>query len=194
MKGFRYGEDDGREVGTCSRESDVLSLVSIGQWPRQADDELTAHVAGCAACAETITVAAALFELDQDDALPALPDARAVWQQAQWQARHDAMQRAARPVVAMQGVAAVGVITAIVAALVWLSASFSLGDRILALGASARASAAAIGTTAVTVADLFTFEVPASVVLLLAGSLALGLTAIGVAVALSTLADLRSDR
>lgn len=194
MKSFGYDGFDGRQVESCAREADVLSLVSIGQWPRQADDELNAHVACCAACAETVAVATALLEFEQDDVVPPLPDARAVWQQAQWQARQDAMQRAARPVVAMQGVAAVGVITTIVAALVWLSASFTLGDRIVALATSARSSASAIGATAVTVADLFTFEVPVSVVWLLAGWGALGLTAICVAVALSTLADLRSDR
>lgn len=194
MRAFRFNGDDGRQVESCVREAEVLSLVSIGQWPRQADDELTVHVAHCAACAETITVASAMLEFEQDEVTSPLPDARAVWQQAQWQARQDAMQRAARPVVAMQGVAAVGVITAIVVALAWLSASTTFGDRIIALTASARSSAAAIGAAAATVPDLFTFEVSTSVVWLLAGWGALGLTAIGVAVALSTLADLRSDR
>jgi hypothetical protein len=177
----------------CSREHDVLTLVSIGQWPRQAETELVAHVAGCASCAETVTVAAALRELDYDEVTASLPDARAVWQRAQWQARQDAMARAARPVVAMQGVAVIGTLTLMVVAAVWLSTRLLFGERIAAFWRSLRTAAASAGAAAVTVADLLTFEIPGSVVWLLAGAITLGLTAVAIAIGLSTLADLQSE-
>jgi hypothetical protein len=177
----------------CPREQDVLALVSIGQWPRQAEPGLLTHVAGCASCAETVTVAVALFACDPGEVTAPLPDARAVWQRAQWQARQDAMQRAARPVVAMQGVAAVGIIALVVVAAGWLMVSASLIDRVRTMTSGLRTAVGSIGTAAVTVADIFTFEIPGTVVWLLAGAIALGLTAIGVAVALSTLADLQGE-
>jgi hypothetical protein len=178
----------------CSREHDVLALVAIGQWPRQAEAELAAHVAGCGSCAETVMVAAALRELEYEEAPAGLPDARVVWQRAQWQARQDAMQRAARPVVAMQGVAALGIVLLILVAAGWLSTRLLFGDRMAALWNGLQTAAASVGTTALTVADLLTFESQGSVVLLLAGAVALGLTAIAIAIGLSTLADLQSDR
>jgi hypothetical protein len=177
----------------CPREQEVLALVSIGQWPRQGDPALLTHVAGCTSCTETVTVAVALHACEAGESMAPLPDARAVWQRAQWQARQDAMQRAARPVVAMQGVAAVGIVVVVVVAAGWLRMSAPLADRARALAGGLTAAAGSIGTAAVTVADIFTFEIPGSVVWLLAGAIALGLTAIGVAVALSTLADLQGE-
>jgi hypothetical protein len=177
----------------CSREQDVLALVAIGQWPRQAETELVAHVAGCPSCAETVTVAAALRELEYEEEAVPLPDARAVWQRAQWQARQDAMQRAARPVVAMQGVAALGITALIVVAVGWLSTSWLFGDRIVAFWNGLGTAATSIGTAVVNLADLFTFDIPGSVIWLLAGAIAIGLTAIAIAIGLSTLADLQSD-
>lgn len=177
----------------CPRDFDVLQLVSIGQWPRQADVDLVTHVAGCPSCAETVTVAAALRALEHDEATPSLPDARVVWQRAQWQARREAMKRAARPVVAMQGVAAVGIIALVVMAAGWLTMSASFGERVGELARRVMTAAGSMGTAAVTVADLFTFEIPGSVVWLLAGAIALGLTTIAVAIGLSTLADFQSE-
>ncbi len=177
----------------CSREPDVLTLVSIGQWPRQAETDLVAHVAACASCAETVAVAAALRELEDDEEMAPLPDARAVWQRAQWQARQDAMARAARPVVAMQGVAALGILTLMVVAVGWLSTRLLFGDRIAAFWSGLRTAARSFGTAAVTVADLLTFEIPGSVVWLLGGAIAVGLTAIAIAIGLSTLAGLQSE-
>lgn len=177
----------------CPREHDVLTLVSIGQWPRQAEAELVSHVAGCSSCAEAVTVASAVRDLEQDEVLAPLPDARAVWQRAQWQARREEMERAARPVVAMQGIAAIGIITMIVVAAGWLSTRVLFGDRMAALWNGLQTVAASIGTTVLTVADLFTFEIQGSVVLLLAGAIALGLTAIAIAIGLSTLADVHRE-
>ncbi|MCC7042422.1 MAG: hypothetical protein IT183_01035 [Acidobacteria bacterium] len=171
----------------------MLALVAIGQWPRQAETELVAHVAGCASCTETVTVAAALRELEYEEEAAPLPDARAVWQRAQWQARQDAMQRAARPVVAMEGIAALGIIALIVVAVGWLSTSWLFGDRVAAFWQGLRIAATSVGAAAMSLADLFAFDIPGNVVWLLAGAIALGLTAIAIAIGLSTLADLQSD-
>lgn len=177
----------------CPRERDVLELVSISQWPRQADVDLVTHVAGCAACAETVLVAAALRQMEHDDAVAPLPDARVVWQRAQWQARQDAMARAAGPVVAMQGIALVGVITLMVVVAGWLGTRAPLGDRLTAYWDGLKTASASMGSAAVSGAGVFTFDMPASTIWLLGGSIALGLTAIAIAMGLSTLADLQAD-
>jgi hypothetical protein len=54
----------------CVREEDVLELVVIGQWPRQASSELLAHVAGCAACADALVVSLAVASANEES-LPA---------------------------------------------------------------------------------------------------------------------------
>lgn len=177
----------------CPREVDVLALVSIGQWPRQAETELAAHVASCASCTEVAAVATAMREIDQDEAAVHLPDARVVWQRAQWQARRDEMQRAARPVLAMQALAAIGIVSLILTAAGWLGSNALVADRSAALLSGFQTAAGSIGTTALTVADLFTFEIQGSVVLLLAGAIALGLTAVAIAIGLTTLADLHRE-
>ena len=177
----------------CPREREVLELGSIGQWPRQADVDLVMHVAGCAACAETVTVAAAVRELECAEPVGPLPDARAVWQRAQWQARQDAVARAARPVTAMQGVAVAGVVMLILVTAGWLSTRSSFGDRVATFWNGLQAATASIGSAAVSVADLFTFAIPVTAVWLIGGALALGLTAVAIAVGLSTLADLQAD-
>jgi hypothetical protein len=137
-----------------------------------------------------LRVALALHEAQEDVIdVPVLPDARAVWQRAQWQARRDAQERAARPVVTMQVIATVVAVAAMLLAVVWLTVWTSIGDRIQVFAQGVRDGATSAGAAAVTVADVFTFEVPVGAIWLLGGAVAVGLSVAGLAVAFSVLAD-----
>jgi hypothetical protein len=99
-----------RAMTPCARESDVLDLIGIGQWPARADADLAAHVASCPSCTDLALVASAIVDVrDTGTAYKRLPDAGIVWLRAQMRAREDAARRAARPLWMAQvaGVAAV---------------------------------------------------------------------------------------
>ncbi|HVW03566.1 MAG TPA: hypothetical protein VHB78_01100 [Vicinamibacterales bacterium] len=93
----------------CPRETDVLDLVAIGQWPARADAGLRAHVAACASCTDLASVAMAVVDArDTGAARVRVPDASLVWFRAQLRAREEATRRAARPLWVAQ-MAALGV-------------------------------------------------------------------------------------
>ncbi len=90
----------------CPRETDVLELIAIGQWPARADAELRAHVAACAACADLAAVAVAVVDVrDSGAAHVRVPDASLVWFRAPLRAREEAARRAARPIWIAQAAA-----------------------------------------------------------------------------------------
>jgi hypothetical protein len=91
----------------CVREEDVLEAVTTSGWPARADDNLRAHVASCAVCADLVEVTTALLE-DRELACSeaTLPPSGVVWWRAQLRAREDAARAAARPLAFIQGVAA----------------------------------------------------------------------------------------
>lgn len=64
----------------CPREREIAAAAARGML----DDALREHARGCAACAETVAVAAALGELSRDDAVdrPAA-DPRVLWLKSQ---------------------------------------------------------------------------------------------------------------
>ena len=115
-----------RPMIPCARETDVLDLIAIGQWPARADASLAAHVASCASCSDLAIVASAITDVrDTGDEYHRLPDSGIVWLRAQMRAREDATQRAARPLLMAQ-IAGLVAVTAILA--VWsggLMGSFS---------------------------------------------------------------------
>jgi len=106
---------------TCQHERDVLDLVAIGQWPQRADESLQAHVAGCPSCAEVASIATAVREWSDAEAVPRMPDSTVVWHRAQVKARAEATRAAFRPLWLAQGFALV----ALVVALVWIGPSSS---------------------------------------------------------------------
>jgi hypothetical protein len=91
----------------CPREQDVLDALAAQRWPARCDEELRAHVAGCALCADLIEVSSALLE-EQETAWrdARVPPSSVIWWRAQIRAREEAARSAARPVAFMQGVAA----------------------------------------------------------------------------------------
>jgi hypothetical protein len=103
----------------CARESEILDAIAAGDWPHAAPEALTAHAATCAVCADLALAASAIH----DDAAVAshvpmaLPSAGQVWWRAELRARHEAVLMAQRPVLAVQVVAAVVVLAALVTGL-----------------------------------------------------------------------------
>ena len=72
----------------CPCESEVLGLVSMGQWPARADAALRAHVDDCDVCGDLAAAAAAILELrDAPEHPVSVPDASVVWYRAQIHAR-----------------------------------------------------------------------------------------------------------
>ncbi len=109
---------------TCHREAEVWRAVEARHWPERCDDELRAHVASCAICADLVEVAGALAE-ENDEAMRAahVPASGAVWWRAQMRLRQDAARTARRAMTVMQLAAlsiAVGVVAAI-GGFTWLS-------------------------------------------------------------------------
>jgi hypothetical protein len=119
----------------CEREDDVLAAVGTGRWPARVDEELRAHVAGCAVCKDVVAVTTAFREdLDTSEggaasaAAPRLPDATRVWLRSQIRARAEDTRLAERPISVAQAVAfaaVVGVLGALFgAASPWLQSGF----------------------------------------------------------------------
>jgi hypothetical protein len=100
----------------CVRESEILDEIAAGRWPAEAPAALTAHAASCPVCADLALAASALHD---DAATPivtpmTLPSAGQVWWRAELRARHEAARLAQRPLLAVQVVAAVVVLAALV--------------------------------------------------------------------------------
>jgi hypothetical protein len=85
----------------CQFEAEVLAASLQGCW----DEELRAHAAGCAICADVATIGEAIEA--SRGAGPAIPDSGRVWWLAQHRARLEAADAANRPMIAVQVVALV---------------------------------------------------------------------------------------
>ena len=106
-------------VTTCVHERDVLDLVAVGQWPQRADANLQAHVESCPLCAEVASIATAVREWGETEAIPRMPESTVVWHRAQVRARAEAAHAAFRPLWLAQGFAVI----ALIVALVWMGPS-----------------------------------------------------------------------
>ena len=100
----------------CARETEIVDAIAAGQWPDDAPETLRAHAASCPVCADLALAASALHDdaAVANQAPMALPSAGQVWWRAELRARHEAAQLAQRPVLAVQVVAAVVVLAALV--------------------------------------------------------------------------------
>jgi hypothetical protein len=102
----------------CVREDEILAEISEGRWPAAAPVALRDHAAACPVCADLALAASALHDASADAAIApmALPSAGQVWWRAELRARHEAARLAQRPVIAVQAVAAVVFLAAVVTA------------------------------------------------------------------------------
>jgi RNA polymerase sigma-70 factor (ECF subfamily) len=82
----------------CGREQDVLDAVTSSRWPERCDDELRAHVAGCAVCADLVEIVGPIGDA-RDTAWESakVPPAPIVWWRARIRAREEALRAASRP-------------------------------------------------------------------------------------------------
>jgi hypothetical protein len=100
----------------CVREAEILDEIAEGRWPAAAPAALREHAPRCPVCADLALTASALHD-DAPDAHAAplvLPSAGQVWWRAELRARHEAARLAQRPVLAVQVVAAVVLLAAVV--------------------------------------------------------------------------------
>jgi hypothetical protein len=100
----------------CVREHEILDAIAEGRWPDAAPAALREHAASCAVCADLALAASALHDdaVDAQVTPMALPSAGQVWWRAELRARHEAARLAQRPVIAVQVVAAVVFLAAVV--------------------------------------------------------------------------------
>lgn len=132
--------------GDCPRETELLGALQAGTWPACCGEDLCAHVQACPSCSGLMDVARPLIEDRASQVrLAPVPSSAAMWWKLQRRARHDAAERAMRPILAVQAISlacAAGLLVALaglfapeasrVAA--WLG---GLGDSAAAAGAAA---------------------------------------------------------
>jgi len=100
----------------CSREAEIIEVISAGRWPAQTHPELRAHVKSCAICSDVTTVALAMREHHDTTVDIAVPSAGLVWWRAELRARREARRAAERPLTLVHGLAgacAIGVMAAV---------------------------------------------------------------------------------
>jgi hypothetical protein len=111
----------------CAREQDVLDALASARWPDRCGGELREHVAGCAICADLVTVAGALLE-DRDAAWneAQVPGSGVVWFRAQLRARREAAEAVAQPMTFVQAMTIACAVAVVLAVAVlgsgWLAA------------------------------------------------------------------------
>ncbi len=106
----------------CPRERDLIDALTTGQWPDRCDDEIRAHVASCAGCADLAAVLAPLAGAWAGTRAEAeVPASGMVWWRAQMRARQEASRAAARPIAVIQGIAGLAGVALALVCLVALS-------------------------------------------------------------------------
>lgn len=90
-------------LGTCGCERELGEMLAGGQWPDGCTPELRAHVEGCKACSERVTVTRALRRERAVAAGAArLESPGAIWWRAQLRRRNAAIERIGRPILGAQ--------------------------------------------------------------------------------------------
>jgi len=116
-------------VPECLRENEVMEVLSCGRWPDQCPEELRAHIAACAICADVLEVALALYEDRETAHVHAhIPSADLMWWRAELRARQEAARTASRPI---SFVAAFGAASAIGVAVALLSSAWPWLEKYL---------------------------------------------------------------
>ena len=94
----------------CPKERAVWLSVASGEW----EPGLREHAASCPACREVALVTGAFATLARDSSgQGGLPDARQIWWRAQWLRSRATAERATRPIVLYQRVAAAATLLAL---------------------------------------------------------------------------------
>lgn len=110
----------------CSQEERVKAAIQANQWPDACGLELRAHVEECQACSDVVLVAQALRQsrtATTQSAQPASPSL--LWWRAQIRRKNAALEQVMQPVVVAEKVAALIIVLALVALLLWRRADVS---------------------------------------------------------------------
>jgi hypothetical protein len=86
-------------IRTCTHEAEIKQHIQQGRWPDACDPELRAHVAACAACAETVQFAQ-LFQTARAESMLRAPldSAGPLWWRAQLRRRNAALESIVKPI------------------------------------------------------------------------------------------------
>lgn len=99
----------------CQREDEILRALRTGSWP----EGLQAHLAECAACADSALVAGTLLEAEAA-APPEVPQGGLLYWKMQLRARRESADRATLPILYAEWAAAGLGLAGTVWALAWL--------------------------------------------------------------------------
>jgi hypothetical protein len=116
------------EYKGCENEVRILEVLDQGVAPEAMEEPLRQHLAGCALCAEVVSV----YELFQNDseqlsAAAPLPNAGRVWWRATLAARRAAAERALRPILIAEK-AALAIGGGVLLALLFFAAPWMAGQ------------------------------------------------------------------
>jgi C4-dicarboxylate transporter len=105
----------------CEREFEIVEAITCGRWPAGTTEELQAHAASCAVCADVVRVAIALTnERTEGLQMARVPSAGLVWWRAEMRARRDAVNRATRPLRIVEWTAVLCMVVALGVVLAWV--------------------------------------------------------------------------
>ncbi len=107
---------------TCTRETEIKSLLARGHWPAAATPDLRSHADTCAACGQLVLLTQA-FRSDraQAAATARLEAPGVLWWRAQLRRRNAAIERLQRPLIGAQIFAVALSLIAAVVFLAWQS-------------------------------------------------------------------------
>ena len=87
----------------CPRELEVLECVIAGRWPDGCAEELRAHAASCAVCADLVAVSSAISgEMHAELREVAVPSSGTVWWRMQRRRRAETARQATRVITLVQ--------------------------------------------------------------------------------------------
>ena len=115
----------------CSREQDLVDVLTTGRWPDRCDEDLRQHVTACQGCQDVLAILEPLGDAWMQTRADAhLPASGMVWWRAQMRARQEAARAADRPVTVAQVAGGLIGFAAVCAGLIvlfpWLSSSLTV--------------------------------------------------------------------
>jgi hypothetical protein len=110
------------KIVECGREQDVLDALAVERWPERVPEELRAHVAQCALCADLVAAVRPILADRVDLSSEGhIPSSGAMWWRAQMRARQEAAREAARPITVAHTVGFICALAIVGVAIAWLS-------------------------------------------------------------------------
>ena len=103
-------------VPFCEKEAAVIEAVRRGAW----EDDLRAHAAECASCADAALAAEALRTMQASDMVEArVPSAGWMWWRMQLRAKREAAERATQPITLIEQLTYACIALSAIGVVVW---------------------------------------------------------------------------